>query len=105
MSMWRTSHLRTPCEVLREINDIFQGDTDLDKMVRHKLAEVETKTKEMSLFIDKYDKKFHERWEKNADSAEDFNRRHKDKNTPKETYKYTPKETYKYHKHCIHIIY
>ena len=88
MSMWRTSAFRTPCEVLREINDIFQGDEELDKIVRKKLAEVEAKTKEMSLFIDKYDKKFHERWERNTDSDVDFLRRHQDHNTPKETYKY-----------------
>ena len=88
MSMWRTSHKRTPCEVLREINDIFQGDTELDKNVRKLLAEVEAKTKEMSLFIDKYDKKFHNRWENNTDSGVDFLRRQKDHNTPRDDYKY-----------------
>lgn len=88
MSMWRTSHLRNPCEVLREINDMFQGDGELDKTVRMKLAEVEAKTKEMSLFIDKYDKNFHERWERNENANEDFLRRHEDKNTPRGTYKY-----------------
>lgn len=88
MSMWRTSHLRTPCEVLREINDMFQGDAERDRIVRYKLAEVEAKTKEMSLFIDKYDKKFHNRWELNADVARDFNFRQSGKNTPREDYKY-----------------
>ena len=86
--MWRTSSRRTPCEVLREINDLFQGDTEKDRIVRKKLAEVEAKTKEMSLFIDKYDSKFHNRWELNVDSAADFNFRQKDHDTPKETYKY-----------------
>lgn len=88
MSMWRTSTHRTPCEILREINDIFQGDKPLDIIVRRKLAEVEAKAKEMSLFIDKYDRRFHEMWEKNEDSAADFDFRQRDKNTPKETYKY-----------------
>ena len=88
MSMWRTSAYRTPCEVLREINDLFQGDTDIDRIVRKKLAEVEAKTKEMSLFIDKYDKKFHDRWELNVNSSSDFRFRQSDHNTPKETYKY-----------------
>lgn len=88
MSMWRTSAFRTPCEVLREINDLFQGDTNIDIIVRKKLAEVESKTKEMSLFIDKYDKNFHQRWEKNVDSDSDFNFRQGDHNTPKETYKF-----------------
>ena len=88
MSMWRTSAYRTPCEVLREINDLFQGDDDFSKLIRLKLAEVESKAKEMSLFIDKYDKKFHQRWDMNVDSSDDFNLRQKDHNTPKETYKF-----------------
>ena len=88
MSMWRTSSRRTPCEVLREINDLFQGDGDIDRIVRKKLAEVEAKTKEMSLFIDKYDKKFHDRWELNVNSASDFNFRQQSHDVPKKTYKY-----------------
>jgi len=88
MSMWRTSAYRTPCEVLREINDLFQGDDDFSKLIRLKLAEVESKAKEMSLFIDKYDKQFHQRWDMNVDSSDDFNLRQKDHNTPKETYKF-----------------
>ena len=82
--MWRTSVYRTPCEVLREINDLFQGDEEIDRIVRKKLAEVEAKTKEMSLFIDKYDKKFHERWKPNVDANVDA--------------EFRETETYKYHK-------
>ena len=88
MSMWRTSEFRTPCEVLREINDIFQEDDELDQVVRKKLAEVEAKTKEMSLFIDKYDKKFHQRWERNKDATNDFLRRQSDNNSPRKDYKF-----------------
>lgn len=88
MSMWRTSTYRSPCEVLREINDLFQGDTDIDRIVRKKLADVEAKTKDMSIHLSKYEPDYYKKWELNVNSGADFNFRQSDHNTPKETYKY-----------------
>ena len=45
MSMNNANYMRSPCEVLREINDLFQGDTEKDEKVRKLLAEAEAKTK------------------------------------------------------------
>ena len=86
--MWRTSPYRSPCEVIREINDMFQGDTGIEKRVRKLLAEVEAKAKDMSIHLSKYEENYYKKWEKNLDANEDFLRRQKDHNTPKETYKY-----------------
>ena len=71
MSMWRTSAYRSPCEVLREINDLFQGDTDLDRIVRKKLAEAENKAKDMSIHLSKYEKNYYKKWERNVDANSD----------------------------------
>ena len=88
MSMWRTGAYRSPCEVIREINDLFQGDGELDKVVRKKLAEAEAKAKDMSIHLSKYEPNYYKKWELNEDANEDFTFRQKGHNEPKETYKY-----------------
>ena len=86
--MWRTSNYRSPCEVIREINDIFQGDTGVEKKVRKLLAEAEAKAKDMSIHLSKYEPNYYKKWEINKDSSVDFLRRQKDHNTPRDDYKY-----------------
>ena len=62
MSMNNANYMRSPCEVLREINDLFQGDTEKDEKVRKLLAEAEAKTKRMSIELTKYDQKYYLTW-------------------------------------------
>ena len=69
--MWRTSTFRTPCEVLREINDLFQGDTEKDKTVRRLLAESESKAKDMSHHLTVYEPKYFEKWDLNKEANRD----------------------------------
>ena len=88
MSMWRTSAYRSPCEVLREINDLFQGDTNKDKVVRKLLAEAEEKAKDMSIHLTKYEPNYYKKWERNINANSDFVFRQRDHDTPLETYKY-----------------
>jgi len=66
---------RSPCEVLRKINDLFQGDTELDKKVRNLLAESEDKSKRMSIALTKYEPNFYKVWDKNPTANEDGIRR------------------------------
>ena len=62
MSMNKSNSWRSPCEVLREINDLFQGDDELDQKVRMLLAECEYMTKHMSIELSKYKPNYHKRW-------------------------------------------
>ena len=71
MSMWRTSAYRSPCEVLREINDMFQGDTEKDKKVRQLLSEAESKAKAMSIALTVYEPNFYKGWDRNKDANRD----------------------------------
>jgi len=49
MGMKKVSNRRTICEVLREINDIHQGDADVDIITRKKLAIAEKMAKKICL--------------------------------------------------------
>ena len=71
MSMWRTSVYRSPCEVLREINDLFQGDTEKDIRVRGLLADAENKAKDMSIHLTVYEENYYKKWDKNKDANRD----------------------------------
>jgi len=71
MSMWRTSPYRSPCEVLRKINDMFQGDTEKDKHVRMLLAEAEGKAKDMSIHLSKYEPNYFMKWDLNKEANRD----------------------------------
>jgi len=62
MSMNNANYMRSPCEMLRLINDMFQCDTPLDIKVRELLAEAENKSKQMSIELSKHQPNFHERW-------------------------------------------
>lgn len=76
MSMNNISLYRSPCEVLRKLNDLFQGDTKLDKEVRALLAESELKSKNMSIALHKYEPNFYKTWDKNKN----INNNRKDSN-------------------------
>ena len=54
--------LRTICEVLREINDMHQGDTDADKQTRSRLIEAEAMAKKMDKKLLKYAKHYHRKF-------------------------------------------
>ena len=77
MSINNSNYLRSPCEVIREINDLFQGDNQLDEEVRKKCAEAEYMCKMMSLEISRYDEDYHKKiWNKlNRNHEQDLNRR------------------------------
>lgn len=76
MSMRDASHLRTLCEVLREIADIHQGGTIHDSETLKKLAEAERMGKRMSAKLLEYNKEvFAEWWEDNPGYEEDLKRR------------------------------
>ena len=62
MSMCTANYLRSPCEVIREINDEFQGDTKRDEKIRKLCAEAEAMTKRMSIELTKYDDKYYKTW-------------------------------------------
>ena len=71
MSMNRTSPYRSPCEILRKINDIFQGDTELDKRIRRLLAESEKKAKDMSHHLSVYEPNYFMKWDTNKEANRD----------------------------------
>ena len=52
------SKFRTICEVLREMNDICQGTSKNDLMLREKIAEAEKMGKSMSNKLIWYNKEF-----------------------------------------------
>lgn len=62
MSLRRATELRTLCEVLREINDLHQGDKKHDRKVRKKLIEAEYMAKKMSYKLLEYNKEYDKDW-------------------------------------------
>ena len=80
MSIRGASKQRTICEVLREINDLHQGNSRHDKEVRKKLSEAEDMGKRMSTKLKEYNKNvYKDWWEKNPDYERDLDRRLKKK--------------------------
>lgn len=67
--------LLSPCELLRQLNDLFQGDTAFDKQMRDKLAQIEVMTKELSIRLDKHEPHFQHSWKNNPTYQEDYKRR------------------------------
>jgi len=67
---------RTLCEVLREINDLHQDQTEHSVAVRKLLCEAEGMSKRMSYKLKEYNKKWDkEWWEDNPDYERDLDRR------------------------------
>ena len=77
MSMKSTWEERTPCEVLREINDLVQDDDKKSRRIRKKLAYAENLVKDMALALRDCNKDALSKgtWEKNKDYEEDAKRR------------------------------
>jgi hypothetical protein len=74
--MHGASHLRTICEVLREINDLHQGTSEHDKNVRQKLLEAQLMAKRMSnKLLDYKNEVFTDWWDDNPDYEEDLRKR------------------------------
>lgn len=71
---------RTVCEVLRDINDMHQEQTEHDKAVRVKLCEAEDMCKRMSISLLGYNKKaFSGWWKQNKDYEKKLVLRHNTK--------------------------
>jgi len=67
---------RTVCEVLREINDLHQGDTQTDITTRGLVREAVDMAKRMDLALKDYNKEYDSGWwAENADYETDLNRR------------------------------
>lgn len=62
MSLRRATKIRTLCEVLREINDLHQGETKHDRKVRKRLVEIERMAKKMSYKLLEYNKEYDKEW-------------------------------------------
>ena len=76
MSIKGACEKRTICEVLREINDLLQGNP-IHPKVLPKLIESEGMAKKMSRKLVEYNKEiFATWWEANPDYAADLERRH-----------------------------
>jgi hypothetical protein len=76
----RTAHTeRTPCEVIRKINDHFQGNSTLDKEVRLLCAEAEKGTKRIAQELNKYKKNaWAGWWKENKEFKKDVDNRLRD---------------------------
>ena len=73
MSIRGVQKVRTICEVLREINDLHQEQTNHDKVIRNKLKEAEQMAKRMDKKLLSYNKKYSKDWwEKNPDYEKDL---------------------------------
>lgn len=70
--MNNASQQMTPCEYIRMANDLAQGDNDRDNLIRKYLANAELLAKNLSLELDKYDKKYWHRFEVNKDFESDL---------------------------------
>lgn len=68
--------VRTLCEVLREINDMYQTISEYDKIIRQKLCEAEQMAKRMDKKLLSYNKKYSKTWwKKNPDYEQDLKKR------------------------------
>ena len=67
--MFKTSSpLRTPCEVLREINDLCQSNSNKDKLIRKKLYEVQKMAKRITKKIEYLEKQDWNKWWEKIDN-------------------------------------
>jgi hypothetical protein len=70
------AHSRTVCEVLREINDIHQGDTQIDISTRAMLREAVDMAKRMDRRLKEYNQEWDKDWwENNPNVNDDIERR------------------------------
>lgn len=62
MTMRTASPFRSPCEILRKINDMFQGDSRIDKKVRMLCAEAEKGSKQLAQELNHHKKEAWKGW-------------------------------------------
>jgi hypothetical protein len=62
MTMRTASPILSPCELIRKINDLAQGDTVHDLEVRKLCAEAEKQTKRLAQALNKYKKEAWKGW-------------------------------------------
>ena len=62
MTMRTASPFRSPCEIIRKINDLFQGDDRIDRKVRELCAEAEKGSKQLAQELNKYKKEAWKGW-------------------------------------------
>lgn len=74
MSMRIASPLRSPCEVVRQLNDLFQGDDPREVRIRKLLAEVERKTKRISIRLAEHEPDYYLGWWKENETFETDNK-------------------------------
>lgn len=78
--MRTASIVRSPCELLRKINDLVQGDSDREIEIRKLCSEAEKSTKRLAQELNKYKKEaWREWWEQNKEYKQDVKRRIDDK--------------------------
>ena len=96
MSMRDSSPKLTPCELLRDINDLCQGDSKKDKRIRELLGACEKQSKRLGQEVNKYNRdiwKLQEWWPINKGW------RSKGKRRSRDNYKYsTGKQFLKNHR-------
>jgi hypothetical protein len=54
--MFTASPMRSPCEIIRKINDKFQGDSEQEVEIRKLCAEAERGSKQLAKELNKYKK-------------------------------------------------
>lgn len=65
MTLRTASRLRSPCELLRKINDLAQGDNDKDKKIRKLCFECEKQVKKLARELNKHDADVWVKWWQN----------------------------------------
>jgi len=76
MTMRNASHKITVCEILRDINDLHQGDDEHDKRVRELLFTAEKMAKKMDQKLFEYNKKWDEEfWKENPEYKKKLEKR------------------------------
>ena len=86
----------TPCELLRMINDLCQGDSDKDKRIRELCGACEKQTKRLGQEVNKYN---YEIWKEDKWWPVNVAWRRKGRQRAKDNYKYnTGKEFFKRHR-------
>ena len=65
---------RTICEIIREVNDLCQSDSEKDREIRERLREIHDMAKRMSKKLKDYNKRvFSDWWEKNPEYEKKLN--------------------------------
>lgn len=86
----------TPCELLRMINDLCQGDSKKDKQIRELLGACEKQTKRLGQEVNKYNKEI---WKLDSWWPVNPKYRIKGRERAKDSYKYSNgKQFFKNHR-------